>query len=109
MTAGKIPAVAVLGSIVALVLIVVSAVVGLEVAGRPVGTVLQLSALVAAPTIVTLLGLIKAADTNHVVRNGLATDVAQKVAENAAELVTAQAAAAAETGGRRAGDPAPPG
>lgn len=75
-------------ALVALVVVIVLAgfgsVVGLELAGRPVATVLELYGGLMVTTIPSIAALAVARDTNHTIKNGLPGAIADETAKRVA-------------------------
>lgn len=84
----------IVSAVVVLALATMAAVVGLEIANRPVSTVVELYGGLTITTIPSLFALVVAKDTNYTVKNGLKTDIINGVTQEAAKV----AAAVATTG-----------
>lgn len=89
-------------AIVALIFFGLASLVGLEIAGRPVGTIMELELSTIAPTIVGLLALLKIQNLAHDVRNGVGDTIAQKAAEH---VLATTSTTPPVVGGKRATDP----
>lgn len=89
MTRISTPLFAIIAAVVVILsLAVMGAVVGLEIANRPVSTVVELYGGLTVTTIPSLLALVIAKDTNYVVKNGLKNDIIQGVGVEAAKVAS---------------------
>lgn len=96
-------------AVVALAFLGILSIVALEIANKPVSTVVYLMGGFTVTTIPSLIGLLKVSQLSHDVHNGIQDSIAQKAADKVAETAAVVAAGLALPGGRRASDPPAPG
>ena len=80
------------GAIVAMFALALLATVGLETAGRPVGTVVWITGSIAVPTTFGLLGFATSRQIRHDLHNGVQVQIAMKAAEQVADTAEQVAA-----------------